>query len=179
MRRDELEHLLRAASAIAQRRDIVVLGSQAILGTYDEEELPALATMSVEADLAFLNDADQALADLVDGVIGEDSQFHRTHGFYGQGVAISVAVLPDDWFERVVLIEGPNTQPGRGLCLEPHDLVVAKLIAHREKDLEFAAALIDAGLVDSGTLTERLSETQAAAPIQIERVRSWLARHGR
>ena len=179
MRRDELEHLLRAASAIAERRDVVVLGSQAILGTYDEEELPALATMSVEADLAFLDDADQAIADLVDGVIGEDSQFHRTHGFYGQGVSISVAVLPDNWFERVVIIEGSNTQPGRGLCLEPHDLVVAKLIAHREKDLEFAAALIDAGLVDTRTLTERLSETRTAAPIQIERVRIWLARHGR
>ena len=179
MRREELEHLLRAASAIAERRDVLVLGSQAILGTYDEDELPAETTISIEADLAFLADDDQAIADRVDGYIGEDSQFHRTHGFYGQGVAVSVAILPDNWFERLVIIEGSNTKPARGLCLEPHDLVIAKLIAWREKDLEFAAALIGAGLVDVAVLHDRLAETSAAAPIQVERVRFWLQRHAR
>lgn len=177
MRREELEHLLRAASAIAERRDVLVLGSQAILGTYDEDELPAATTMSVEADLAFLDDDDQSVADRVDALIGEDSPFHRTHGFYGQGIAISVAILPDNWFERLVIIEGSNTHPGRGLCLEPHDLVIAKLIAYREKDLEFAAALISARLVDVALLHERLAEASAAAPIQTERVTTWLLRH--
>lgn len=147
MTREELEHLLRAASSIAQRSDVIVLGSQAILGTYDEDDLPASTTMSMEADLAFLADEDQAMADRVDALIGEDSEFHRMHGFYGQGVGISVAVLPDGWFDRVVVVEGTNTHPGRGLCLEPHDLVISKLIAFREKDLEFAAALLSANLV--------------------------------
>ena len=32
--------------------------------------------------------------------------------------------------------------PGRGICFEPHDLVVSKLVAGREKDLVFAAALL-------------------------------------
>lgn len=155
------------------------MGSQAILGTYDEDDLPAATTMSIEADLAFLDDDDLAIADRVDGLIGEDSQFHRTHGFYGQGVAVAVAILPDKWFERIVIIEGSNTQPGRGLCLEPNDLVIAKLIAFREKDLEFAAALISAGFVDVDVLHERLAETSRAAPIQAERVRLWLQRHAR
>lgn len=177
MRREELEHLLRAASRIAERRDVLVLGSQAILGTYDEDELPEAATMSIEADLAFMGDEDQAIADRVDGILGEDSQFHRTHGFYGQGVAVAVAILPDGWCDRLVVLEGSNTRPGRGLCLEPHDLVIAKLIAYREKDLEFAAALISAGLVTHATLVERLEATTSAAPIQIERVRVWLQRH--
>lgn len=117
MRRDELEHLLRAAATIAERRDVVALGSQAILDTYDEDKLPDAATMSVEADLAFIDDDDLSVADRVDGVIGEDSQFHRTHGFYGQGVAISVAILPDNWFDRVVILEGFNTEPGAGSAL--------------------------------------------------------------
>lgn len=176
MRREELEHLLRAASTIAERRDVLVLGSQAILGTHDEDDLPPAATMSVEADLAFLGDEDQTIADRVDGVIGEDSHFHRTYGYYGQGVAVSVAFLPDGWFERLVIVDGSNTHPGRGLCLEPHDLVIAKLIAYREKDLEFAAALIDAGLVMPDILLHRLHITTSAAPIQIERVRVWLER---
>lgn len=133
--------------------------------------------MSVEADLAFLSDDDEVIADLVDGVSGEDSQFHRTHGFYGQGVGVTVALLPDNWIARLVVVEGSNTRPGRGLCLEPHDLVVAKLLAYREKDLEFAAALIGAGLVDLDVLEDRLAQTTVAAPIQIERVRVWLTRH--
>jgi len=177
MKRAELEHLLRAASAITERRDVLVLGSQAILGTYDEDELPNAAILSVEADLAFLDDPDQSISDLVDGILGEDSQFHRTHGFYGQGVSISVATLPNGWFERIVIIEGRNTSPGRGLCLDPHDLVVAKLIAHREKDLEFATALLEAGLIQAQTLAQRLNLTTSAAPIQVERVRTWLTRH--
>ena len=81
MRREQLEHLLRAASKIAGVTDLVVIGSQAILGTYPEWDLPSAATMSVEADLAI--DADLArlelgvdeseLADLIDGAIGEGS----------------------------------------------------------------------------------------------------------
>lgn len=177
MTREELEHLLRAAATIAERRDVLVLGSQAILGTYDEDELPATTTMSVEADLAFLDDDDQAIADRVDGLIGEDSHFHRTHGVYGQGVGVSAAILPDGWFERLVIIDGTNTHPGRGLCLESHDLVIAKLIAYREKDLEFASALIGADLVDVATLNARLNSTSTAAPVQVERVRTWLQRH--
>lgn len=33
------------------------MGSQAILGTYEEDVLPAAATMSMEADVAFLDAA--------------------------------------------------------------------------------------------------------------------------
>ncbi len=33
MNRAALEHLIRAASAITQERDLVIVGSQAILGT--------------------------------------------------------------------------------------------------------------------------------------------------
>ena len=47
MRREELEHLLRAASAIAERRDVLVLGSQAILGTFDEDALPEASDASL------------------------------------------------------------------------------------------------------------------------------------
>ena len=36
------------------------MGSQAILGTYDEDDLPPEATASMEADLAFLDDPDRA-----------------------------------------------------------------------------------------------------------------------
>lgn len=44
----------------------------------------------------------------------------------------------------------------RALCMEPHDLVLAKLGAGRDKDLEFARAAADAGLVRIPVLLERL-----------------------
>jgi hypothetical protein len=46
MRRAELEHLLRAASQISGERDILVIGSQSILGTLPQDELPSEATGS-------------------------------------------------------------------------------------------------------------------------------------
>lgn len=51
MRRDQLEHAIRTACQIIQHREVIVVGSQAILGTYDESQLPAAATMSIEVDL--------------------------------------------------------------------------------------------------------------------------------
>ena len=55
------------------------------------------------------------------------------------------------------MLDSPGTSPGRGLCLEPHDLVVSKLVVSREKDQEFAAALISAGLVHTQILYERIN----------------------
>lgn len=72
MRRQDLAHILRAACEVSQDPEIVVLGSQAILGAYDEDDLPALATASVEADLAWLADGpDRERAERVNGSIGE------------------------------------------------------------------------------------------------------------
>lgn len=44
MKRAQLEHVLRAAAQIADTQDIIVLGSQAILGSLTDEELPPEAT---------------------------------------------------------------------------------------------------------------------------------------
>ncbi len=49
----------------------------------------------------------------------------------------------------------PGASPSKSLCLEPHDLVVSKLVAGREKDRVFARVLIEAGLVRVETLCER------------------------
>ncbi len=36
MRRDQLEHAIRTAGQIIQHQEVIIVGSQAILGTYDE-----------------------------------------------------------------------------------------------------------------------------------------------
>lgn len=57
-------------------------------------ELPVETMMSMEADLAFRDDADERKSDQVDGLIVEDSQFHATYAYYAQGVTITTATLP-------------------------------------------------------------------------------------
>lgn len=67
MRRADHAHLLRAATRIADDPHILVIGPQAILGTYGEDELPQEAWLAVEADLAFVDDPASGKADQVDG----------------------------------------------------------------------------------------------------------------
>lgn len=155
MNREQLAHVVRAAATITGDGDIVIIGSQAILGAADVDCLPEEATMSMEADIAFLNDSDASKADEVDGAIGELSQFHETFGYYAQGVEISTAVLPVGWEARAEILDRVDSRPGFARCLEPHDLVVSKLVAGRQKDIEFATALIEYEIVSALTLQER------------------------
>jgi hypothetical protein len=74
MRRDQLEHAIRTACQIVGHPAVAVVGSQAILGSFTEDELPPEATMSVEIDILPLtddNDETARLADLIEGVAGE------------------------------------------------------------------------------------------------------------
>jgi hypothetical protein len=176
MRRDELAHIIRAASGVTEDGKILVIGSQAILASYPDTELPAEATFSIEADIAFLDDSGEEKADQVDGAIGEASRFHSEFGYYGQGVGLSTAKLPKGWEDRVVPFEWGDTGSAEAVCLESHDLVLAKLVAGREKDLEFAEALIARGLIDPEVLLERVDDLPALGAIQ-RRVRGFIEMH--
>lgn len=152
MRRGELEHLIRAAASIADDDELIIIGSQAILGQYPDA--PDDLCVSNEVDLYPKHHPDRA--DLIDGSIGEGSQFHETFGYYAQGVGDTTAVLPRGWELRLVPVFSPATRGATGWCLEPHDLVLAKLVAGREKDLHFARVAATAGLVRVPELLERL-----------------------
>jgi hypothetical protein len=154
--RTQLAHVLRSASRIAGDSEVLVVGSQAILGVCDEDELPAAATASMEADIAFLDDADRAKADEVEGGIGEFSSFHEEFGYYAEGVHIDTVVLPDGWTERLIRPDLPGAEPAHATFLEPHDLIASKLAAGRPKDLAFALALVQADVIDLELLLERI-----------------------
>jgi len=164
---------VRAAAQIADQRDVIVLGSQAVLGSFHEDQLPDEAIGSMEADIAFFKDDDNAQADAVTGAIGELSRFHDSFGVYADGVTISTAVKPVGWHERLVILETPATAPGRGLCLERHDLAASKLVAHRPKDLAFVGALLREGLVDASVLRSRIEELPVDGTVR-QRLIEWL-----
>jgi hypothetical protein len=155
MTRSELEHVIRAAGAIAADSEIVIIGSQSILGQFPDA--PRVLLMSAEADVYPLHYPDRA--DLIDGSIGEGSSFHESFGYYAQGVGEETATLPRSWQSRLISISNVNTAGTIGLCLEVHDLAISKYVAGREKDLEFTRELARHHLVDQNVLVERLAET--------------------
>lgn len=155
MRRSDLEHLIRAAGRISGARELVIIGSQAVLGQFPDAPLALLASM--EADLYPL--ARPELADEVEGAIGEGSAFHQTHGYYAQGVGPETATLPAGWRKRLVRVDNENTGGYAGLCLEVHDLAISKYVAGREKDREFTRELARHGMTDRRTLLKRLAAT--------------------
>lgn len=62
-----------------------------------------------------------------------------------------------------MVLQNENTRGVKGLCLEVHDLLVAKAIAAREKDLDFLRQAARHGLADERTLLERVETTPADA----------------
>ena len=108
MTREQLEHLLRASASIlinsgsqSPTQELVVIGSQAILGQYPQAPVELLRSM--EADLYPLREPE--LADAIDGAIGELSAFHDTYGYYAQGVGPETATLPAKWIDRVIPVQ--------------------------------------------------------------------------
>ena len=156
MKREELEHVLRAASRLVKQRDFLVIGSAAILGTYSENVLPRAASRSEEADLAPFNDPTGEKSAAIEGSLGQLSSFHEMYGYYADGVDFKTATAPEGWEQRLIAFAPPGAEPGRGLCLERHDLAAAKLAAGRVKDFEFVDALLRAGLLDLSILADRV-----------------------
>jgi len=168
MQRPQLEHIIRAADGITGATEIVVIGSQAVLGQFPNA--PADLLVSIEADVFTFRSPDDA--DLIDGSIGEGSPFHQTFGYYAHGVAEETAILPVGWKERLFPVRNANTGNGGGLCLEVHDLAVAKLAAGREKDTGFVTELFRHKLADAKLIESRLHQS----PLSGERLELALAR---
>lgn len=156
MRRSELEHIIRASGEIAADDEIIVIGSQAILGQFPNAPLRLLVSM--EADIYPKNYP--ANADKVDGAIGEGSRFHELHGYYAQGVGEETAVLPRGWISRLVPVNNENTNGVTGYCLEVHDLAISKIIAGRPKDLEFVQELVRHKMIGRKTILDRLKKIE-------------------
>lgn len=170
MERAQLEHLIRAASAIADDYELVVIGSQSILGSIPFP--PDSLVMSMEADIYPKNRPE--LADLIDGSIGEGSPFEQEFGYYAQGVGPETAVLPAGWQQRLVKVQNENTRSAIGYCLDVHDMALSKYVANREKDRDFIRELLRYSLVDPSLLARRAVDLPVG-PERIELVLNALA----
>lgn len=149
--RSQLEHIIRAAAAILDTDEFIVVGSQSILGAYPDA--PASLKMSIEADLypRLHPERSEALA-----AIGELSPFHDTFNIYADGVSEETSTLPDGWRDRLVKVQNKNTNDATAWCLDPTDLAIAKHVAGREKDIEFTETMAEHGMIDVPAFVERL-----------------------
>jgi hypothetical protein len=154
MKRHELEHIIRAAGAISETKELVILGSQAILAKYPNA--PEELTVSQEVDTYPLDNPQ--LADLIDGCIGELSPFHEQFGYYAHGVGPETACLPRNWRERAIGICNESTKDIMGLCLSPVDLAASKLVAGRDKDILFVGIMLQNNYISVDELNDLFKE---------------------
>ncbi len=76
--------------------------------------------------------------------------------FQLEHVIRAAATIAETWLVPV------PTPAGTGLCLEPHDLLISKYVAGREKDREYVRAAVRHRLADRATLLDRLARTPIA-----------------
>lgn len=166
MRRADFEHVIAAAAEIAREREIVVIGSQAIHGV--AEEPPESMLVSMEVDL--YPRSNPRKADDIEGSLGEGSQFQAMNGYYAQAVGPETAKAPAGWQERLVEVEiPPRVGQERGpvaLCLDVHDLILAKCVAGRERDWKFARDALAEKLVRPDELLCRIDDLPIPPPDQ-------------
>lgn len=162
VRRHELEHILRAAAGITGESEFVVVGSQASLDQFADPP----PDMLISHDVYLYPYHRPELADLIDGAIGQDSLFYANFGYYADGVGPETTRLPGGWETRAVRMRNANTGGATAICPEIHDLAVAKLVAGREKDMDWVRAGVRAGLIDPAQLRGRLAETEVEAAVR-------------
>jgi hypothetical protein len=155
VRRADFEHLIAAAANVSGEDEFVVIGSQAVLGPHPDA--PEELLRSMEADIHPA--AAPEKADLIDGALGDGSPFHQSFGYYAHAVGPETAKAPAGWRDRLVAVPIPprvgSAQMPVALCLEPHDLVLSKCVAGRDRDWQFARVMIRARLVNPDELTDR------------------------
>src|SRR5690348_6202525 len=126
MKREQFDHVIASAAEVASEEEIVVVGSQAIHGIPGAP--PEEALVSMEADVYPLRSPEKA--EEIDGSIGDGSHFQQTHGVYAHGVGPETVVGPRGWQERLVRVTIARRVHSKidpvALCLEVHDLVLAK-----------------------------------------------------
>lgn len=166
MKKQQLDHVLRAAGRITGEKQFLIIGSQSLHGKFPD--LPDDIASSVEVDLIAKKFVDRT--EWLNA-IGQDSPFHETFGYYADPVDETTAVLPKGWQGRLVNLPPGDTEGVTGLCLDPHDLAIAKYAARREKDLIFTRELARREIVTRARLLSLLEETPVEEKTR-ERIRN-------
>jgi len=154
MYRSQLQHVILEIGRRFDLHDFHIIGSAAILAALPNPPEGAL-TATRDVDVVPPHD-DERLADRISFVLGEASDFDLEYGYYAQGVTSKTPMYaPSGWMARAVPI---RVEDYTGWCMEPHDLVLSKLGAGREKDIDFAKSAAALGLLQREVLLRQLQD---------------------
>src|SRR5882762_10677594 len=170
MKKRQVDHVLRSAGRITGEKQFVIVGSQALHGKFPD--LADEIVRSAEVDLIAKKNV--ARTDWLNA-IGQDSSFHEQFGYYADPVDENTATLPRGWRGRLVNLPPGDTDGVTGLCLDPHDLAIAKYAARREKDLIFTRELAQRGIVSQERLLSLLDQTPVGEDTR-DRIRTYIAK---
>src|SRR6266852_4079720 len=154
MKKQQVDHVLRAAGRITGEKQFIIIGSQSLHGKHPD--LADDIVRSAEVDLIAKRDASRT--EWLN-VIGQDSEFHEQFGYYADPVDENTATLPKGWRGRLVNLPPGDTDGVTGLCLDPHDLAIAKYVAGRHKDIVFNHELAARRIVSKERLLALLEMT--------------------
>lgn len=162
MQQGDLERAVRSVARLFDSDEIVVIGSQALLVVHDD--VPRELRMSEEFDAYTADYVDwersnpgEEASEVINAMLGEGSTFHRTHGFFVDGVDATTAQLVPEWrnraVSRVIEVDGRRVTV---VAPEPNDLVAAKLTRGDPKDISFARICLRQGMVKHDMIRDRL-----------------------
>ncbi len=150
-----LQHLLRAAQALAEDCRFLVLGSASLLPSHPslgDPDAPLASTF--DADLC-PQPFDELTGAMLEEALGENQSYHRRHGYHADILRDSIfETLPLGWRDRLVPVPGAST----ALALDPHDLAAVKLLVARPKDLALVNRLIASRLLDPVMIRTRIMQ---------------------
>ncbi|MDE2051582.1 MAG: hypothetical protein KGJ72_11245 [Gammaproteobacteria bacterium] len=169
MKKQQVDHVLRAAGRITGEKQFIIVGSQALHGKHPD--LADCIVRSAEVDLLAPKMPDRTEWLIA---IGAYSPFHEEFGYYADPVSEESATLPRGWKGRLVKLPAGDTEGVRALCLDPHDLAIAKYAAFREKDLLFTRELARRGIISKGQLLALLEQTKLSDDLR-GRIRARIA----
>ena len=173
MRRDELEHIIRAAADVTGEQEFIGIGSQAVLGQYPDAPAPLLTSMEADLHARYASDK----SDFIDGSLGRESRFGQTFGDHADGVSPSTARLPAGWEDRLPLIRNPNTRGAGGWCIEAHDIADRQVLRRPcQRPPPQCRICGRRGYLDPVTIEDRLATTELDDD-QRERMAAAIRRH--
>lgn len=146
-----LNNLLTAVRQTAPERCILLFGSSSLFASFPDADPHEIGVaVTIDADF-FIEPDDKAVREALDAALGEDNEYHTTHGFYGDFVDLRMAEgFPAGWRDRLVPMPGFENV----FALHPLDMAVSKVIATASSriDKRFGRRAADRGLKDINTL---------------------------
>ena len=90
-------------------------------------------------------------------IAGKESALNKKHGVYLDLVS-TIAVVPDNYDERLIKIDTRFLEKIRLYVMDPHDIVLAKLGRNSPKDIQDVIYLAKAANLDTKLLRQRYTE---------------------